>query len=121
MYRGLTTKKENACEFNETWVEGDLIHSGDKVYIHPVSNRVSVKGELGSLIVMHEVQPDTVTQIMEKSQNKISPTSGGGMSLAIKSRCLKLKLNNDFIVTDPKKEIITEKYRRNKIDTNKKE
>lgn len=66
-FRGLTTKKENTCEFNETWVEGDLIHSGDKVYIHPVNNRVSVKGEMGNLIIMHEVQPDTVTQINDCS------------------------------------------------------
>jgi len=63
MYRGLTTKKDNGREFNETWVEGDLIHSGDKVYIHPLSNRIEVRNELGRLIVMHEIQPDTLVQI----------------------------------------------------------
>ena len=63
MYRGLTTKKEYAREFNETWVEGDLIHSDGKLYIHPIHNKVSVEGELGRLIIMHEVQPNTVTQI----------------------------------------------------------
>ena len=108
MYRGLTTKKENSHEFNETWVEGDLIHSGDKVYIHPVSNRVSVKGELGSLIVMHEVQPDTVIQITEKSQNIFSPTQDGGMSFANTFRYLESKLGNNFVVTDSKTETITE-------------
>lgn len=63
LYRGITTKKENRREFNETYVEGDLIHSGGKVYIHPVHNRVKVENELGRIIVMHEVQPDTVAQI----------------------------------------------------------
>jgi hypothetical protein len=61
IYRAKTTKKEKERqEFNETWVKGDLIHSGGKLYIHPIGNRVTVKGELGRLIVMHEVQPETV-------------------------------------------------------------
>ena len=68
IYKGLTTKKENSHEFNETWVEGDLIHSGEKVYIHPISNKVSVQGELGRLIVMHEVQPNTVTKVQFESK-----------------------------------------------------
>lgn len=36
------TVKNNAKEFNEIWVEGDLIHSGKKTYIHPVSNVITV-------------------------------------------------------------------------------
>ena len=60
MYKGKTTKKEGQHEFNNTWVEGDLIHSGGKLYIHPISNKVTVEGELGKLIVMHEIDPDTL-------------------------------------------------------------
>ena len=56
-------EKKGKYAFDEVWIEGDLIHSGDKVYIHPVHNRVLVENELGRCIVMHEVQPDTVTQI----------------------------------------------------------
>lgn len=63
IYKGLTTKKNDNGEFNETWVEGDLIHSGDKFYIHPISNKVKVENELGSIIIMHEVQPNTITLI----------------------------------------------------------
>lgn len=57
------TVKNNAKEFNEIWVEGDLIHSGKKTYIHPVSNVITVNGEIGRLIIMHEVKPETVVQI----------------------------------------------------------
>lgn len=64
MFKGLTTKKENDKHaFNEVWVEGDLIHCGGKVYIHPIANSVTVENELGRIIIMHEVQPNTVTQI----------------------------------------------------------
>ena len=56
------------------WVYGDLIHSGGKYYIHPKGNLVSVNGELGRIIVMHEVIPDTICQytgLTDKNGNKI--------------------------------------------------
>lgn len=59
MYKAKTTDKKKG-EFNDVWVEGDLIHSGGKVYIHPISNTVNVQGELGKIIVMHEVKPETI-------------------------------------------------------------
>jgi len=63
LYKAKTVKKDNPrSEFNNRWVEGDLIHSGGKLYIHPISNKVTVEGELGKLIVMHEVDPDTLCQ-----------------------------------------------------------
>ena len=55
-----TTKENPNHEFNNTWVFGDIIHSGGKTYIHPVCNKVNVKNELGKIIIMHEVIPDTV-------------------------------------------------------------
>ena len=57
------TVKNNSREFNEVWVEGDLIHSKGKTYIHPISNAVTVKGDIGRLIIMHEVKPETVRQV----------------------------------------------------------
>ena len=51
---------DDSREFNGKWVYGDLIHSDGKTYIHPQSNAVSVEMGLGRLIVMHEVDPDTV-------------------------------------------------------------
>ena len=62
LFRGLTTRKPCSHEFNYIWVEGDLIISDGKYYIHPRSNTVRVQGELGKLIVMHEVIPETVGQ-----------------------------------------------------------
>lgn len=62
LFRGKTLEKPQGYEFDRTWVYGDLIHSGNKVYIHPVSNLVRVESELGKAIVMHEVDPATVGQ-----------------------------------------------------------
>lgn len=35
LFRGKTTPKRNGEQFNNIWVEGDLIHSVDLCYIHP--------------------------------------------------------------------------------------
>lgn len=60
LWRGKTKPKCNGEEFNEVWVEGDLIHSENRYYIHPVANAVKVQSELGKLIIMHEVEPTTL-------------------------------------------------------------
>lgn len=60
LWRGKTMPKYNGEEFNEVWVEGDLIHSENRYYIHPVANAVKVQSELGKLIIMHEVNPSTL-------------------------------------------------------------
>lgn len=73
LFRGKTTPKD-VGEFNNIWVYGDLIRSGDKYYIHPQANRVKVDGELGQIIVMHEVIPETVSQwtgLVDKNGVKI--------------------------------------------------
>lgn len=63
LFRAKTTKKNNSNhEFNEKWVEGNLILCGDKAYIHPASNKIDVTGEIGRIIVMHEVDPETLCQ-----------------------------------------------------------
>ena len=63
LFRAKTTKKNNPNhEFNEKWVEGNLILCGDKAYIHPASNKIDVTGEIGRIIVMHEVDPETLCQ-----------------------------------------------------------
>lgn len=63
LFRAKTTKKISPIhEFNEKWVEGNLIKSDGKYYIHPLCNRVKMAGELGKIIIMHEVQPDTICQ-----------------------------------------------------------
>lgn len=62
LWRGKTTPKRGVWEFNDVWVKGDLIHSGGRYYIHPIANGVKVEGELGRLIVMHEVSPETLDQ-----------------------------------------------------------
>lgn len=61
-FRAKTTVKDEDVAFNNEWVEGDLIFSRRKPYIHPKANAVNVKGELGKIIVMHEVQAKTVCQ-----------------------------------------------------------
>ena len=61
-FRAKTTVKDEDVAFNNVWVEGDLIFSRRKPYIHPKANAVNVKGELGKIIVMHEVQEETVCQ-----------------------------------------------------------
>lgn len=60
-YKAKTTPKEKG-EFNNVWVIGNLIVSNGKYYIHPVGNIVNVKNEIGRIIVMHEVIPDTICQ-----------------------------------------------------------
>ena len=60
LFKAKTTKKISPIhEFNEKWVEGNLIKSDGRYYIHPLCNRVKMAGELGKIIVMHEVQMDT--------------------------------------------------------------
>lgn len=59
LYKAKTTQKRKG-EFNSVWVTGNLIVSNGKYYIHPVGNVVNVKGEIGRIIVMHEVIPDTI-------------------------------------------------------------
>ncbi len=60
LWRGRTTPKRNGEAFDRTWIEGDLIHSEELCYIHPFANAVKIQGELGRLIVMHEVDPSTL-------------------------------------------------------------
>lgn len=63
LFKAKTTKKEDsALQFNNVWVKGDLICSNNKYYIHPKGNVVRVDGELGKIIVMHEVDPSTICQ-----------------------------------------------------------
>lgn len=64
LFRGLTTWKPKGHGFNHVWVEGDLIVSDGKYYIHPRSNKIRVQGELGKLVVMHEVIPETVGEFV---------------------------------------------------------
>lgn len=61
VYKAKTTPKEKG-EFNNVWAIGNLIVSNGKYYIHPVGNIVNVKNEIGRIIVMHEVIPDTICQ-----------------------------------------------------------
>ena len=73
-FRAKTTVKDEDVAFNNEWVEGDLIFSRRKTYIHPKANAVNVKGELGKIIVMHEVQAETICQntgLKDKNGNKI--------------------------------------------------
>jgi hypothetical protein len=53
-------------ELKGKWVYGNLIRSKDlpfpKWYIHPLVQRVNVEKHLGRLVVMHEVDPETVGQ-----------------------------------------------------------
>lgn len=62
LFKAKTTKKDDRFAFNDVWAEGDLIESGSRYYIHPKANLVSVHNELGRIIVMHEVQTDTICQ-----------------------------------------------------------
>ena len=73
LYKAKTTPKEKG-EFNNVWVTGNLIVSNGKYYIHPVNNVVNVKNEIGRIIVMHEVIPDTIcrcTGLKDKNGNLI--------------------------------------------------
>ena len=72
LWCGKTTPKSSGEAFDNIWVEGDLVHSEEFYYIHPVANTVKVKGELGQLIVMHKVDPSTLgecTRFSDKNDN----------------------------------------------------
>lgn len=75
LFKAKTTKKDNPINaFNNVWVEGDLVRSGGKYYIHPIANKVKIDGELGKVIIMHEVDPDTLCQytgLTDKNGQKI--------------------------------------------------
>ena len=63
LFKAKTTKKDNPKhEFNEKWVEGNLILCGEKAYIHPISNKIRTTGEIGRIIVLHEVIHNTLCQ-----------------------------------------------------------
>ncbi|MDO3681955.1 YopX family protein [Paenibacillus ehimensis] len=49
-------------ELKGKFVFGDLMQKNGKMYITPHLNAVEVKGHIGSLIIMHEVDPKTVGQ-----------------------------------------------------------
>lgn len=68
IFSAYTTPKDANHEFNNTLVTGDLIKSGNKFYIHPRANTVTVNGEIGKYIIMHEVIPDTITYTIVKDQ-----------------------------------------------------
>ena len=74
LFKAKTTVKENKNHsFNNVWVEGNLIISGGKYYIHPIANKVNVEGELGKIIIMHEIIPETLCQytgLTDKAKNK---------------------------------------------------
>lgn len=75
LFKAKTTKKDNPINaFNDVWVEGDLVRSCGKYYIHPMSNKVKIDGELGKVIIMHEVEPSTLCQytgLTDKNGQKI--------------------------------------------------
>lgn len=75
LFKAKTTKKDNPKhEFSEKWVEGNLILCGEKAYIHPISNKIRTTGEIGRIIVLHEVIPNTLcryTGLTDKNGKKI--------------------------------------------------
>lgn len=65
-FKARTTPKDSSrYAFNDSWVYGDLIYSGGKVYIHPICNRVSVDVEIGKLIIIHEVKANTICRAVD--------------------------------------------------------
>lgn len=75
LFKAKTTKKDNPKhEFSEKWVEGNLILCGEKAYIHPISNKIRTTGEIGRIIVLHEVIHNTLCQytgLTDKNGEKI--------------------------------------------------
>lgn len=75
LFKAKTTKKHNRKhDFNDVWVEGDLVRSGGKYYIHPIANKVKIDGELGKVIIVHEVDQNTICQftgLTDKNGKKI--------------------------------------------------
>ncbi|MGO5442899.1 YopX family protein [Faecalimonas sp. LCP19S3_D12] len=75
LFKARTTKKHNEKHaFDNVWVEGDLIRSGGKYYIHTTGNKVNVDEELGKIIVMHEIDQTTLCQytgLVDKNGQKI--------------------------------------------------
>lgn len=70
LFKAKTTVKENPNHsFDNVWVEGNLIISKDRYYIHPVANVITVNGELGRLIVMHEIDPHTLCRCTGRERN----------------------------------------------------
>lgn len=62
LFRGFT-KRPITKDGENLWVYGDLVKSGDKTYIKPKAIGFSVGvGDLAKLVVMHEVEPETVGQ-----------------------------------------------------------
>lgn len=74
LFKGKTYPKEEGVAFNNVWIEGDLVISRDKYYIHPKANAFEVNNELSKLIIMHEVIPKTVGEyvdLKDKNGNKV--------------------------------------------------
>ncbi len=74
LFRGKTYPKEQGVAFNNIWVEGDLVISRDKYYIHPKANAFEVNNQLSKLVIMHEVIPETVgeyTGFKDKNGKKV--------------------------------------------------
>ena len=59
-FKAKTTKKEEGRAFNNEWVEGNLLESRGKYYIHPKGNFFQVNGELTKNVIVHEVIPETI-------------------------------------------------------------
>lgn len=99
VYRGKCLKKDN-YEFSGQWVEGDLIWSGGKPYIHPRGNRVRVENDLGKLIVMHEVEPDSIILQHRTSANTVGENLEELRKLVLKGSNVKLVLKEGSDVNE---------------------